>query len=387
MPMTSDKRGFLFLGIGMLLLMTLVAWLNSDNKDEGEGTPSSYSVLRHGGKAAFLLLQQSNYPVERWEKSPADLPTEGAGTTLILAGPESHPRPEEFGGIVRFLLRGGRVLIVGAMPEGYVPQGTSEFGDERIGNAECTPVAATRLTRGGAISQDGDRTWNDVNGSALIHFKDADDKAVVVSYSVGAGQVIWWASALPLTNAGIRERENLSLLLNSVGDSKRILWDEYFHQSHSFESEHRDNPARMWALAQAAFFGILLVLTFSRRSGPVVPLVHESRLSPLEFIETLGSVFQRARGTQVAVEIALNRFQQMAARRLGIRGGLSSQEIVTSMAQHGLKLSEAAATLASQASDAATDPQLTEKRALEHVKALVTAMQLLDTQTAIRERN
>ncbi len=385
--MTSDKRGFLFLGIGMLLLMTLVAWLNSDTKDEGEGTPSSYSALRHGGKAAFLLLQQSNYPVERWDKSPADLPADASGVTLIFAGPETHPRPAEFGGIVRFLLHGGRVLIVGAMPDTYVPQGTSEFGDTRIGNAECRAVAATRLTRGGAISQDGDRSWNTDNSSALVHFKDADDKAVVVSYSVGAGQVIWWASALPLTNAGIRDRGNLSLLLNSVGESKRILWDEYYHQIHPSESEHRDNPAQVWALAQVAFFGILLVLTFSRRSGPVVPLVHESRLSPLEFIETLGSVFQRARGAQVAVEIALNRFQQMAARRLGIRSGLSSQDIVLSVAQHGLKLSDDVATLASGASDAASDPQLTEKKALEHVKALVKAMQLLDTQTAIRERN
>ena len=385
--MTSDKRGFLVLGIGMLLLMTLVAWLNSENKDEGEGTPSSYSTLRHGGKAAFLLLQQSNYPVERWDKSPADLPTDGSGVTLILAGPESHPRPTEFGGIVRFLLHGGRVLIVGAMPDGYVPQGASEFDETRIGDAECTPVAPTRLTRGGAISQDGDRAWNSENSSALVHFKDENDKAVVVSYAVGSGQVIWWASALPLTNAGIRDRGNLSLLLNSVGDSKRILWDEYYHQVHPFESEHRDNPAQMWALAQAAFFGVLLILTYSRRSGPVVPLTRESRLSPLEFIETLGSVFQRARGTQVAVEIALNRFQQMAARRLGIRGGLSSQEMVASMAQHGLKLPEDVAKLASDASDAASDPQLTEKRALGHVKALVAAMQLLDTKTAITERN
>src|SRR2546422_4760103 len=37
------------------------------------------------------------------------------------------------------------------------------------------------------------------------------------SYSYGKGQVIWWAAATPLSNAGIRQRGNLNLFLNSVG--------------------------------------------------------------------------------------------------------------------------------------------------------------------------
>jgi hypothetical protein len=384
---TPEKRGFLALGVGMLLLMTLVAWLNSDDRDQGEGYPSSYSVLRRGGKAAFLLLQQSGYPVERWEKSPIELPDEASGMTLVIAGPESRPQTQEYSALVRFLQHGGQILIAGTNPDRFLPQSAAEFGDARVGNSECTPAALTHLTRGGPISQDGDLAWNPTSFAAVVHFKDNDAKPVVVSYAVGQGRVIWWASALPLTNAGIRDRGNLNLLLNSVGDSKRILWDEYYHHQHSLESTHHDNPAQMWALAQAAFFGILLVLTFSRRSGPTIPLVRESRLSPLEFVETLGNVFQRARGTQVAVEIALNRLQQLAMKRLGIRGASSSDEIVLAMAQHGLRLPSEVAALVSASSDAATDIQLSEKRALAHVRALVDAMRLLDTRSEKKERN
>ena len=388
MPLISrEKWGFLCLGIGMLLLMTIVAWLGSDNRDQGEGTPSSYSVLRRGGKAAFLLMQQSGYPVERWNQAPGELPKQAEGVTLILAGPESFPKSAEYGGIVRFLMRGGRVLIAGSYSAGsYVPQAAVEVGGPRVGLAECTPVALTHLTRGGTISQDGNSAWNSENLSATVHFRDADERPVVVSYTVGHGQVIWWASALPLTNAGIRDRHNLDLLLNSVGDSKRILWDEYFHEIHPWESEHRANPVQIWALVQATFFGILIVLTYSRRSGPVVTLGRESRLSPLEFVETLGNVFQRARGAQVAVEIALNRFQQLAARRLGIRGGAKSEDIVEAISQRGLKLPPETAKLVRASSEAATDPQLSEKQALESVRALVTAMQILDLPTARAKR-
>jgi hypothetical protein len=190
--------------------------------------------------------------------------------------------------------------------------------------------------------------------------------------------VIWWASALPLTNAGIRNRGNLDLLLNSVGDNRRILWDEYYHEEHEMASAHASNPAQMWALAQAGFLALLVILTFSRRSGPMVPLVRESRLSPLEFVETLGSVFHRAHGTQVAVEIAFSRFQQIAARRLGVRGTASANDILAAMAQRGLKVSPDVAALVGRSEEAAGDTELSEKRALEHVQALNQATRLLD---------
>jgi len=134
----------------------------------------------------------------------------------------------------------------------------------------------------------------------------------------------------------------------------------------------------MWALVQAGFLGLLVILTFSRRSGPVVPLVRESRLSPLEFVETLGSVFHRAHGTQVAVEIAFGRFQQIAARRLGIRGTTSANDILIAMAQRGIKVPADVAALVGRSEEASGDTELSEKQALEHVQALNQATRLLD---------
>jgi hypothetical protein len=376
MPLTAgEQRGFIVSGIGLLLVMTLVAWLSSNQKDRGEGTPSSYNVQRRGAKAAYLLLQQSGYAVERWNQPPEKLPADASGVMLVLAGPESYPRAEEFSGIVRFLLGGGTVLIAGVDPKSFVPQSSSKKGDVRIGFSECRPVAPTSLTRGGSISQDGDLVWDSSKDAALVHFvahsKDEKEaEAVVVSYALGRGRVIWWASALPLTNSGIRNRGNLDLFLNSAGDSRRILWDEYYHEEHEEASTRHSNPVQMWALAQAGFLALLVILTFSRRSGAVVPLVRESRLSPLEFVETLGSVFHRARGTQVAVEIAFSRFQQVAARRLGIRGTASANDILIAMAQRGIKVPPDVASLVAGSDQAAGDTALSEKRALEHVRAL-----------------
>ena len=379
MPVTSgEQRGFILFGIAMLLIMTLVAWLSSNQKDQGEGSPSSYSVRPRGAKAAYLLLQQSGYTVERWKQPPTQLPADASGVTLVLAGPESYPHREEMSGIIRFLLRGGTVLLAGVRPDSFVPQASSDDADLRVGFAECKPIVVTHLTRGGPISQDGNLVWDSAKDAAVVHFQDKDDKPVVVSYALGQGRVIWWASALPLTNVGIRDRGNLDLLLNSVGDGRRILWDEYYHEEHAVPAAHPSNPAQMWALAQVGFLGLLVVLTFSRRSGPVVPLIRESRLSPLEFVETLGSVFHRAHGTQVAVEIAFSCFQQIAARRLGIRGTASANDILVAMAQRGLKVPPDVAALVGRSDEAVGDTDLAEKRALEHVQALNQATQLLE---------
>jgi hypothetical protein len=384
MPITAgEQRGFIVFGIGLLLVMTLVAWLNSSQRDQGEGSPSSYSVQRRGAKAAYLLLQKSGYAVERWKQPPAQLPADASGVMLVLAGPESYPQTEEMSGIVRFLLRGGSVLIAGARPSAFVPQSSADDDELRVGFAECKPVAPTSLTRGGPISQDGDLVWDSAHDAAVVHYvvhskDDKDDKPVVVSYALGQGRVIWWASALPLTNFGIRNRGNLDLLLNSIGESRRILWDEYYHEEHEMAATHPSNPAQMWALAQVGFLGLLVILTFSRRSGPVVPLLRESRLSPLEFVETLGSVFHRAQGTQVAVEIAFSRFQQIAARRLGIRGTASANDILVAMAQRGLKVPSDVAALVGGSDEAAGNTELSEKRALEHVQALNRATGLLE---------
>lgn len=393
MPVSaSEQRGFIAFGIGLLLVMTLVAWLESNEKDMGEGSPSSYSTQRRGAKAAYLLLQQSGYSVERWKHPPMQLPADAPGVLLVLAGPESFPRADQVGGILRFLSRGGTVLIAGVRPNAFVPQASASAGDPRIGFAECKPVAPTHLTRGGPISQDGDLYWDSSKSAALVHYvadstDDKDDRAVVTSYTVGQGRVIWWASALPLTNAGITDRGNLDLLLNSVGDSKRILWDEYYHEEHASDSAHRSNPAQMWALAQAGFLGLLVILTFSRRSGPVVPLARESRLSPLEFVETLGSVFHRAGGTQVAVEIAFGRFQQIAARRLGIRGNTSAKDILAAMGQRGIRLPQSVAALVGSSHDAVENAELSEKQALEHVQALNKATQLLEPVASASENS
>ena len=145
--------------------------------------------------------------------------------------------------------------------------------------------------------------WGAASPGQLIHYAH-DGKGIVVSYHVGKGEVIWWADATPLTNKGIKEAGNLYLLLYSLGGSRdvHILWDEYFHSYRSSGGSFV-SPLLVWCgLGQCGLVFLSVVLTFGRRNAPIRPLVQPSRLSPLEFVNTLGHLYRRTKATRIALE-------------------------------------------------------------------------------------
>lgn len=359
----------------------LLAYLNEQNPDDW-GAPSSYSARRFGAKAAFLLLLQSGYTAERWERPPQELPKKAAGMTLVLTGSEHYADHEETKALENFVRAGGRVIITGRwISLTDLPSSLSD-GPERVGFAACAPSAPTELTRAGTITQEGDTYWNVPATGQTMHYHDADGHAVVVSYPLGQGEVIWWASPLPLTNIGIRDRGNLDLLLYAVGKDRRILWDEYFHSSH--DRQHLGNYAAVmrWGKWQLLLLSVALLFAYARRSGPVIPLPRVSRLSPLEFVQTMGSVFHKADARLAPVEIAFARLQRIAARRLALRPNASAEEIAHAMQRRGYGVNEELSVALQAAQDAMDNPSLKESSAVEHARTIKQVLAMLE-----REQN
>jgi hypothetical protein len=66
--------------------------------------------------------------------------------------------------------------------------------------------------------------------------------------------------------------------------------------------------------------GVLIVLSFSRRSGPVRDLPGPARATPIEFLEALGSLYRKAGAGSTAVSVAWERFRRQSLRLCGQRG-------------------------------------------------------------------
>src|SRR5262249_9128229 len=145
-------------------------------------------------------------------------------------------------------------------------------------------------------------------------------KTAVVTMSVGKGTVIWWAESFPMTNGGLRSADNATLFLNSVGAQKEqtIYWDEYFHGVQSSLWAYVGKTPVPWGIAQLGILFVAILLTHSRRNGPIRLPQGTSRLSPLEFVETLGDLYHEAHAGTAAVRIFSERLRFQLIRTLGL---------------------------------------------------------------------
>jgi len=72
-------------------------------------------------------------------------------------------------------------------------------------------------------------------------------------------------------------------------------------------------------------------VTFSRRSGPTCLPTTDVRLSPIEFVQTLGGLYERAGTASIAVDICYRRFRYWLTRRLGIASNTPAQDLATAI--------------------------------------------------------
>jgi hypothetical protein len=199
---------------------------------------------------------------------------------------------------------------------------------------------------------------------------------------LGHGQILWLAASTPLTNAGIQRSGNLELLLNFAGSPQRtrIFWDEYFHGQGRSLADYFARTPLPWGLAQLGLLLTVALLAFSRRSGPVHPLARDSRLSSLEFIDTLGGLYQRAHAARGAVEVAYQRFRFLLSRRLGLpltaTDGELDQAARQRLAVDGLL------DILQRCRAAQDDLDLQDAKALELVQALHNFGEVLSLQKA-----
>jgi hypothetical protein len=318
-PLTRPDRTLILAGGVVLALIVGVTLVFSAGEDTTSDVPSSHSTASGGGMAAYLLLQASGYKVSRWEQSPSAL-SEPSTTTLILAEPSEPPSPAERASILRFLEAGGRVIATGLAGAVFVNGSASPAPVEDFGWKQATAAAPSPLSNvAPEITLAIAAVWSpDIAATAL--YASPAGQIVVAHMRVGLGDAMWWAAATPLSNAGLTERGNLEFFLASLGPpaGRRVLWDEYFHGDRQSITGTILHSSAKWLLTQFAIVALAIAATYVRRSGPVLPLPTPSRLSPLEFVRTIGALYERAHATPLVLEAAEDRARDRIARRFGL---------------------------------------------------------------------
>jgi hypothetical protein len=303
------------------VLVVTAALFSPPQLTGGSLAPSTYSSSWGGAEGAFLLLQQLGYDVSRWEKPPSQLPQDDASQVLILADPTEVPSEEERYDIVEFLENGGRVIATGSEAKAFFPQ-APEFreGDAMAPKATFDATIPSPIVRGAPeITMAKPENWSSASIREVELYGDKDTPAVV-TYRFGKGEVIWWAAPTPLTNGAILDSGNLTFFLNCLGAPGRshIFWDEYFHGERDSLLDFFSRTPVIWGAAQFGLVFLAILATYSRRLGPIRAPNVSSRLSPLEFVDTLGDLYASAHVSATAIAVASQRLRFALTRKLGL---------------------------------------------------------------------
>jgi hypothetical protein len=321
--LTGDWK-FLLIFCGVVVALIIVTGILAPNREDRDPTPSTWNSGAAGAKAAYLLLDQLGYNEVRWEQPEAELSSiDAPHSTLILAEPspsfaaltdKNRRQPFE-----DFLHRGGHIVATGAtaaifLPDAKVTQADRIFTDLCI----TAPEGHDPLARAGELEMAAPVRWNGDDPAVRVS-QTCGDGAVVVSYPSGNGEVIWWASATPLTTQGLHNDGNLRLLLASVGGADRtVYFDEFMHGINESPWTTTHGTPLTGIVIQTCCVAALLLFSFARGSGPHRALVQPPRASPLEFVESMSALYAKAGASQVAIAAALRRLTEFLAHEGGL---------------------------------------------------------------------
>ncbi len=392
MPSTldpGDRKLLLVAGTILLLLigMTMV-FAPPPDEGEGDGIPTTYSNAKVGTQAAYLLLRELGYRSERWEKSPTELPRNAVGEILILARPADFPDEKERDALLAFVRSGGWIVYAGDFPFRFLETGavaapsitrTSSLTPETFPAIAPSPftLSAPKITMNAS-----DR-WVTSDGAQVPLYGEPEEP-VVVTWRLEKGRILWWAEPTPVTNSGISRDGNLPFFLACIQavrpgaspSDTTVLWDEYFHGYRGSLWDYFEKTPVPWAIFQLALVAAFVLLAFGRRSGPLYAPVAASRLSPLEFVDTLGDLYRRASAGSAAVRVAYQRFRTQLVRRLALAPAISNMQLDAavrerlSWKQPGLMETLQRAEKAGRERDVASSDALKIVQALEHYEVL-----------------
>jgi hypothetical protein len=324
MKKLSGDWKFLLVFSSIVLALIVITGVLAPNREDRDPTPTTWNSGAAGAKAAYILLGQLGYNEDRWERPEAELSTlDAAHSTLILAEPypsfaafTDKNRQQPF---IDFLHHGGRILATGAIAAIFLPDAKVTQPDRLLTDlCITTPEGPGPLARAGELEMAAPVRWNSDDPAVRVS-QTCNNDAVVVSYQEGSGEVVWWASATPLTNQGLHNDANLRLLLASVGAPDRTLYfDEFMHGMNESPWSTTHGTPLTAIVIQTCCVAALLLFSFARASGPHRVLVQPPRASPLEFVESMGALYAKAGASRVAIAAAQRRLTEFLAHEGGL---------------------------------------------------------------------
>ena len=322
----AKDRKLLLWCVGIAIVLAVATGFLLPNGNNDNPLPSTYLAGQHGARAAYETLLRSGYSLERWERPLSELAARASPETVVILAQPFSSEPNDIKALRKIVERGGRVLSTGYMGGFILPAEASDAPKE-FHFAACKLEPEGLDTKADALASSGEvwmvpeATWKVGNPAQRVEYACAGNPAVV-EYDWGKGHIVWWASSTPLENGSLSRAHNLDLLLASLGPraGHRFYWDESLHGEIRSVWSYAGGVAWNSLWIGLVLLALLIIFSFSRRSGPVRDPPPPPRATPIEFLEALGALYRKAGAASTAVSVAWERFRRHSLLLCGQRG-------------------------------------------------------------------
>jgi hypothetical protein len=317
-----------------LILLNIVFLSEPPHEEENEfaANRSSYRATPYGTLAFYTLLEESGYPVSRFERPLTELKSRSdIGTLLIISPlPRYNPSPREIESLAEWV-EGGRLLILIdreiSVRLGQITIQTSIVVESEGEVRPLQPSIYVRGVRDLMLSRFASRV-KIAHGSATEHIGDQGG-AILADAKVGEGRVIVLTDPYVVANNGISEKDNLQLALNLLEGRPegKIAFDEFHHgygaargigrAAGGVIDYFRGTPV-LWMMAQGALIALLVVYSRGRRFARPLEPRRERRTTNLEFVSSMANIMRLARASDLAMQSIYSRFRAELCRYCGL---------------------------------------------------------------------
>ena len=377
----AKDRKLLLWSVGIAVgLAVLIAFAVPNENNDQNPLPSTYLSGKHGARAAYESLLRAGYKIERWERPLTELASSaGPNTVVIFAQPFSR-ETEDYKAVDQIVSRGGRVLATGLYGGYLVPEGrVSEPKNFTFAACQLDAQGLDSLANTGEVWMVPEASWKVEDPRHRTEY-DCAGQPAVIEYNYGKGHVVWWANSTPLENASLARGADFDLLLNSIGprEGRQIYWDESLHGEMRSTWSFIGGPTVRLLWMGLILISILILFSFSRRSGPLRELPPPPRATPIEFLDALGSLYRSAGASSTAVSIAWERFRRNSLRMCGLRQSrVSAEELATAIRRRFPNADPSLEDDLRYCEDATRDEKIEPRTALKAIQMIHHHRQLL----------
>jgi hypothetical protein len=315
-----------------------VVQLAQDFYDTSSPTYSIYNTKTNGLSVYFRYLDELGLS-PKVLRSVDELPKDA---TIVVVGPfDIQPSAADTKRFTAWVRGGGRLVLAGSeaglmlidLDLAAGPSGGS--ADSRV--SPTSPSVYTQGVR--SVVPGGDRL-RAVAPEWVTLFADSEG-GVLLSATVGKGEVLWLAGPYAISNAGIGKGDNARLAVAMVAAAPGAIYFDEYH--HGFTSE-----ASLWTRLGAGgqvtvLLGVFalaaLLVARGRRLGPALAPREEPPARTAAYISSLAELYRKAGARAEALEALEDGLARALARRHGtVVAGLARRPEANEAIEHSRAL-------------------------------------------------